>query len=132
MSAPRSTRRAARHRPQILAFQRPAPADPTDPVSITDFVLSQFSNALKRGRDPRHYDQLHVAILNALDESRGVPRVHKGPWRLTTYHMIRWLRAHESKFVAAHPEFFDKAPEDIDEPALLAALERCLPPAGAR
>lgn len=54
---------------RIIVF-RPAPADPTDPVSATDVVVQQYHDALKQGRDPREYDRLHVAILTALEDLR--------------------------------------------------------------
>lgn len=115
----------SRRRPRILPFQRPAALDPTDPYAVSDFAVSQVLEALKRGRKPRPYALIHVAILNALDELRGVPRIVKGPWRLTTEHMRRWLLIHEPRFVGAYPEFFDETRE-FNEAAFAAALRAAL------
>lgn len=120
--------------------------DLTDPVSVTNVVIDQFIRARKRGRPlRRNYDQVHIAVLQTLDELRGVPQVHRGPWHLSIEHLRRWLLNRRPETAnawgglspAAQAAIADAAEwlfrrGESDAPAILADLVRWLQPARTR
>jgi len=86
-----SDKRSGR-RSRMLAF--PFPANANDAESVTDFVIDQMISARKHGRpwSRSSYDLVHTAILQALDEQRGISQIRRwrdgsssvrgGPWSI--------------------------------------------------
>jgi len=89
----------------MLAF--PFPANANDAESVTDFVIDQMISARKHGRpwSRSSYDLVHTAILQALDEQRGISQIRRwrdgsssvrgGPWSIIADDVRSWLQAHQ-------------------------------------